>query len=556
MLSFQPTESERLATLYAYNILDTPPEEAFDRVTRLAAALSGVPVALVSLVDEHRQWFKSAFGLDARESPRANSFCSYAISTESGLIVEDASADPRFANNPGVVGPPHIRFYAGIPLTVRSGHRIGTLCLLDHRPRRLPPQIRALLDDLAAMVVDALELRLALRHARAETDEHRQDRELLKSAALVGAVVEDSEDPIFVKDLDGRYLLLNQATADIIGYPRDYILGKTDDQVMAAEVLRPLREVDRLVAITGRATAVEEILPSRDGPRTFHTIKSPLADDDGRIIGVVGIARDITTRKQVEQALIRAKEEADRANRAKSDFLSAMSHELRTPLNAVLGFSQMLEMNAREPLTATQRKCVDHIHRAGQHLLDLINEVLDLAKIEAGRLTLVLEETSLRHALRESVLLVLPMAEPQKIAVTIESEDDADVIVCADGVRLKQILVNLLSNAIKYNRPAGSVTIRCAPGIQGRHRVTVHDTGLGISPAMLDHLFEPFNRLGADISDIQGTGIGLTITRQLALLMGGDIGVSSQVDQGSAFWVELPLADESRIEMPAGDVRH
>lgn len=542
MTSSRVSESERLAALRGFDVLDTPPEEAFDRVTRLAAALIGAPIALVSLVDEHRQWFKSAVGLEARETPRRDSFCDHAIHEEGGLVVEDARVDPRFAGNPMVLGSPHIRFYAGMPLTIRSGHRIGTLCVLDHEPRRLDPERRRLLGDLAAMVVDALELRAALRLSRAETNLNRVERELLKSAALTRTVVEESEDPIFVKDRSGRYLLLNQACARAIGHPSHAILGKTDDDILPPEVLAPLREIDRRVIETGRSITVEETLPSPEGVRIYWARKSPLTDEDGAVIGLVGIARDITDRKRVEEALLQAKEEADTANSAKSDFLSAMSHELRTPLNAVLGFSQMLEMNAREPLTPTQRKCVGHIHRAGQHLLDLINEILDLAKIESGRLALVIEDVAVETALRESLALVMAMADARGVTVRVDDSAAPPGRVRADGVRLKQILVNLLSNAVKYNRPGGAVTITESATEDGRLRIMVTDTGLGMSPAMLGQLFQPFNRLGADISDIQGTGIGLTITRQLTLLMGGDIGVSSRLDEGSSFWIDLPMA--------------
>ena len=163
-------ETERLAVLTDYDVLDTPPEEAFDRITRIAAALTGVPIVLVSLVDSQRQWFKAALGVTARESPRENSFCSHAILHDRVLVIEDTLADPRFADNPLVVGPPYVRFYAGAPLRVCSGHRIGTLCLIDRKPRQLSEEQRTLLTDLAATVVDALDLRSAARRSRAETE--------------------------------------------------------------------------------------------------------------------------------------------------------------------------------------------------------------------------------------------------------------------------------------------------------------------------------------------------------------------------------------------------
>ena len=370
--------------------------------------------------------------------------------------------------------------------------------------------------------------------------------ELLNTLSLMHAVVDNSIDPIFVKDLSGRFLLANAACARTLGRSQEEVLGRRCADFLPAEVAEALQRNDDLVIKGGRMISATEVLPNRSGGITIYvSAKSPLFGADGKIAGVVGIARDITTHKQAEEAMIRAKEEADQANAAKTEFLSAMSHELRTPLNAVLGFSQMLEMNQeKEPLTPTQQKCVGHIHRAGQHLLDLINEVLDLAKIETGRLNLMIESVDARDLIQESLSLVAPMAEPAEIALRFERPDAPPPQVLADVTRFKQIMVNLLSNAIKYNRRGGAVTIAETVLSGGRLRLTVSDTGRGIAPEHLGQLFQPFNRLSADVSDIEGTGIGLSITRRLVLLMSGDIGVETRLGEGSSFWIELPLARE------------
>ncbi|GAB2180394.1 hypothetical protein DLREEDagrD3_06170 [Denitratisoma sp. agr-D3] len=240
--------------------------------------------------------------------------------------------------------------------------------------------------------------------------------------------------------------------------------------------------------------------------------------------------------------LQQAMDAAQKANRAKTEFLSSMSHELRTPLNAILGFAQILANSTRHPLNEKQAGQVQHILRSGEYLLHLINEVLDLSRIESGRLSLSIEKTSLRAIMEDCIAKVLPLAE--QAGITVETQctiDGGDALVRVDRVRLQQVMFNLLSNAIKYNRPQGSVRVRGETDGPGHVKVTIADTGYGIPPERQAEMFQPFNRLGAENSEIQGTGIGLTITRQLIHAMHGDIGFTSCA-AGTEFWVRIPIA--------------
>jgi signal transduction histidine kinase/ActR/RegA family two-component response regulator len=246
------------------------------------------------------------------------------------------------------------------------------------------------------------------------------------------------------------------------------------------------------------------------------------------------------------EELTQAKAAAEHANKAKSSFLSRMSHDLRTPLNAILGFTQLLVLKPERLSTEQLTEYTAYILKAGEHLLALVDEVLDLAKIESGAMTLSLEPVALGNLLKECHELIEPLSAQRNINLTIDYENS--LLVLADQTRLKQVLVNLLSNAIKYNRNAGSVTVFCSRCENDMVRITVQDTGSGLSEEQVNQLFQPFNRLGRESGQIEGTGIGLVVTKSLVELMNGRIGVNSKVDSGSAFWIELPLAPKARAE--------
>jgi PAS domain S-box-containing protein len=264
--------------------------------------------------------------------------------------------------------------------------------------------------------------------------------------------------------------------------------------------------------------------------------------EDGRPLKLVGSAQDITVQKRIQAALERAKLEAETASRAKSEFLSSMSHELRTPMNAVLGYAQLLLQNKKEPVTPRQRRQINQILKSGQHLLSLINDILDLSRIEAGRLELDLKELALDTVIGECLGLVDSLAERYRVTVVNVAKDKPSPTVRSDDVRLKQALLNLLSNSIKFNKAGGRVTIDVAERRDGMVRISVDDTGNGIAPARHSELFEPFSRLDATQRGIEGTGIGLAISKQLVERMGGSIGFSSELGVGSTFWIDVPHA--------------
>jgi signal transduction histidine kinase/CheY-like chemotaxis protein len=252
------------------------------------------------------------------------------------------------------------------------------------------------------------------------------------------------------------------------------------------------------------------------------------------------LEKALREREQLQEAERQAREEAEAANRSKNEFLSRMSHELRTPLNAVIGFGQLLE---RESITNDQRVSVAHILKGGHHLLGLINDVLDIARIETGDLALSQEPVLVSDLLADVLGLVSPLADQRGIHLLKSRGDAVEEYVLADRHRLQQVLLNLLSNAVKYNRMGGSVAVSCERPTPTTLRINVTDTGPGIPSEQLAQLFVPFERLGAERSSIEGTGIGLTLSRQLAEAMGGTLDLTTEVSRGSTFWVELPRAE-------------
>jgi PAS domain S-box-containing protein len=299
----------------------------------------------------------------------------------------------------------------------------------------------------------------------------------------------------------------------------------------------------------GIAAAAEFRIIRPDGDvRWVRATTNPVADSDGVVRRTATTGQDITDRKQadaVRQQAVEAQQRAEslaRANAAKNDFLARMSHELRTPLNAVLGFAQLLDL---DDLTDDQHAAVRQISKGGKHLVELIDDVLDIAKIEKDQLDLSIEAFPLSAVITDTVQLIRPLADAARVRLEYQDENTTDRYVLVDQRRLRQVLLNLLSNAIKYNRPAGRVSISTALSEHGQVAIAVTDTGLGIRSDQLPRLFTPFDRLGAEATGIEGTGVGLALSRRLMLMMGGDLTAVSQEGSGSTFTVTVPAVSDS-----------
>jgi PAS domain S-box-containing protein len=390
-----------------------------------------------------------------------------------------------------------------------------------------------------------------------EDERGKLDQRLRDQQFYTRSLIESNIDALMTTDPRGIITDVNKQMEALTGCTRDELIGApfksyfTDPERAQSSIRQALTQ--------GKVTDYELTARGRDGRQTVVSYNvTTFYDRERKLQGVFAAARDVTERRRLDQVvqeknaeLETAREVADKANLAKSDFLSSMSHELRSPLNAILGFAQLMESGS-PPLLPAQKTSIDQILQAGWYLLQLINEILDLALIESGKLSLSLEPISLPDILLDCQAMMEPHAHKSGIRVSFP-RFDSPCFVNADRTRLKQVLVNLLSNAIKYNGAAGTVDVTCRADSRQRLRISVQDTGQGLSADQCAQLFQPFNRLGQEASTAEGTGIGLVVSKRLVEAMGGAIGVESSVGVGSVFWFELDVAAAPQLDGPAHD---
>ncbi|HEV2952811.1 MAG TPA: ATP-binding protein [Candidatus Dormibacteraeota bacterium] len=525
-------EKDRLSALSKLEILDTAPDERFDRLTRLARTLFQVPIALISLVDSDRQWFKSCYGLADSETEREASFCAYAVLNREPLVVKDATEDARFSDNRLVVGAPFIRFYAGMPLYESGGQPIGTLCVIDTVPREFVESDLQALRDLTAMAENELthfEFELAVR-AR-EAAEARE-------AAILAAV----GDGLVTIDHSGAILSLNPAAQAMFGYGADELTGqdvrvilsdehRTEIQAVFVNSSRPSAE-----SVTREAVARHQ----SGGEFPIDLTITAFRSDQGLVL--IGAVRDATARKRAEAETAAAlaaqqvaNDELARLSRQKSEFVSIVSHEFRTALTGIRAFSEMMR---DQDLSADEVKdFAGDINADALRLNRMINDILDLEKMESGNLVLRPEEVDLDA----TVDLLVARAQVAQATHRLVFKPGGLGAVRLDEDRLIQVVSNLLSNAIKYSPEGGQVSVRTWVD-NGCAHLAIADQGVGIPKAELERVFDRYARIDADSTrNVSGTGLGLPIVRQIAQLHGGQAWAESKVGAGSTFHLLLPL---------------
>jgi PAS domain S-box-containing protein len=381
-----------------------------------------------------------------------------------------------------------------------------------------------------------------------------EDKRLWAEESFQLMVESVTDCAIIMLDQEGRVESWNEGAQRIQGYKAKEIIGQHNSRFFTQEDIA-INKPERALQEAAAADRSEDNgwRVRKDGSTFWaNVVMTAIRDAAGSLRGYATLERDMTERQRVEFELNKAKATAEAANLAKSEFLSSMSHELRTPLNAILGFAQLMESDDPPP-SLSQKVSIDQILQAGWYLLALINEVLDLSLIESGRLSLSQEKMSLAEVLSDCQAMMEPLALKRGITMKFP-EFDASCYVMADRTRVRQIVVNLLSNAIKYNRPNGTIVVEITMRTLGYVRLSVTDTGLGLTSEKLTQLFQPFNRLGQEDGAEQGTGIGLVVTKRLVEVMKGTIGVDSTVGKGTVFWIDLVATTPPRHDFTQAQI--
>lgn len=587
-----PREAERLAALLGYDILDTPPESAFDDFTLLASALCGVPISAVSLIDQSRQWFKSKIGLDVDQTPRQNAFCAHAIAQPGELLeVPDATQDARFAHNPLVTGAPQIRFYAGAPLVTPEGHALGALCVIDTQPRQLSSQQKEALSALSRQVVAQLELRQRNRELHrmvqerdAARQEFEQTHQQLKNAneefgALIGAM----PDAIFLLDADGRYLKVAPSHPELLAMPSAELEGRTLREVFAPEQAARFEDVLHRARRDGHAVHLEYEIQLGRVSRWFDGTAAPMRD--GRVLW---LARDITARKQIEQDLIAAitelklahqnlearvrsrtqelaqsrealqqamdalqlahdelevrvrdrTAELERSNRELEQFAYIASHDLQEPLRMISSYTQLLSRRYSGQFDTDADEFMGYIVDGVARMQRLIRDLLAYSR--AGSRAPRRERIDTNEAVASAVWNLRAAIEESEAQVT---HDDLPPI-CADASQMTQLLQNLIGNALKFRAPG--TTPRVHIGVshdEDGPSFFVRDNGIGLEAQHTERIFAIFGRLHTR-DEYEGTGIGLAICKKIVEAHGGRIWVESESGPGATFcWNVAPCEE-------------
>jgi PAS domain S-box-containing protein len=515
----------RLASLHETALLDSGPEEAFDRLTRLAARLLRTPAAMVSLVDGHRQVFKSVSRNNGgaplpHEIPLAHSICKHTVVAGEPLQIDDIAGDPRFGDSPArALG---VGAYLGIPLVTRTGLALGTLCVTDREPRTWTQDDVDALSELADVAMGEIE------HRRAEAAARRTQETLLAAEEMFRGIVEQSLAGIYVVQND-RFTYVNPGFAEIFGYARDDLMGGMHVLEIVADDERESAAAGLSRRMHADATNFRSTFRGRraDGSEVHVEVHGTRAEVDGTA-AIIGVLLDVTER-------VRAEAERETATAARDRFYAMVSHELRTPISAIMLYHELLITEVYGKLDEAQLEALQRAQRSASHLLELINDLLDLSKLQAGKMEPRVEDVDVADVVENVVLTVAPLAREQGCELSLRIARRPLQIV-GDARRVRQIVLNLVSNAVKFGegRP---VEVRAAPVTRGVV-VEVADHGRGIAAADVPRIFEDFVQLG-DGSD-EGTGLGLPIARRLAALLGGSLEVDSEPGVGSTFRLFLP----------------
>ncbi len=541
-------EIERLQALSSYNILDTFPDEDLDSITLLASRICRTPIALISLIDDKRQWFKSRVGFEVKELPREMSICQFTIMQESIYEVPDTTKNSDFAENPLVTAKNGIRFYAGAPLKDPNGFRLGTLCVIDRQPRILDDEQKESLELLAKEVVTHLLMR-------------KQNDELRKSKETLQRFFDLTLDFMCIANVNGFFLKISSTFSSVLGYNEKELLGKPFlEFVHPDDVEVTLKEVEKLSR--GELTIqFENRYRQINGNYIWLSWNVKPEPESGLLYAT---ARNITESKLAEELyhknllLQKEKEIAERSGQMKEEFLANMSHEIRTPLNAIIGLSGLLLKKG--VLRGKELEYIQTINLNSSNLFQLVDNILDFTQIESGNFDKRTTEFNIKQVIEDSARSLELTATEKGLKLLTKIGSEVPDAVIGHPEKLGQALLNLISNSIKFtttgevNVEAKLITLNPNSAVV---KFTVSDTGAGIPKEKQEEVFQPFVQVNSSFTRIHGgTGLGLAITRKLVEIQGGEIHLQSEVGKGSQFYFTLlfPYNEKAKDSKTKGEI--
>ena len=551
------TEEERLLALRKYAILDTSPEQAFDDIVKLAGQLLDAPIVAVNLIDADRQWFKAEIGLGVREMPLDDSICKFALLESDRMVVPVTRVDPRFACNPLVTGAPGLRFYAGEVLKTADGLPLGTLCILDTRPR--PQGLTALqaftLQTLARQVWTQLELRKIVHDQEALlAQQRRMQAELRLAHDRFENIVSQAATGVVQTDAAGRLTLVNRKFCDMLGYDKAELLKLDVLAITAPTSVEDTIDALRQAKAGNEGAIVQKQYRRKDGSLLWaNSSVSAMRGPAGEFEGIVAIVVDITQSRLAEQSLRRLAADLAEADQRKSEFLATLAHELRNPLAPISSGLSLLRLGGDNSASVAKVRAM--MERQVAQMVRLIDDLLDVARISVGKIHLMKSFVELNAIIASAVETSQPFIEfgGHKLKLALA---EGEIMLDADATRIAQVISNLLNNAAKYTPPGGHIDL--AVRRDGANvLVSVTDDGLGIPADSLSSIFDMFSQVRHNLGRAQGgLGVGLSLVRRLVEMHGGTVSAaSSGSGQGSRFTVSLPLASSSaRQPLPPAHV--
>jgi len=531
-----PNEQERIDALRRYRILGTYAEISFKNIAKLVAEIFKSSIAMISLVDGEEVYFGSNVGMDTNIGPRGESFCSLTVLKPEVNVIENALEDPIVANNPLVCGDFGLRFYAGAPLITHDGFLIGTVCLVDKQPRKFNDHDKAILEGMANLVMEQIELRLQnLNDAEQQILINNQlaasNEKLFASEQRFQTILDTMAEGVGIIDLSGQLIYANAMAQHILGLTQSEIKERTFDDPKWKNLRvdgSPLPDEEHPMAImmrTGLPVLDYEIGVQPPDREIFYISinAAPLVDQqNGQLTGGIGTFMDVTSRRRVLQQ--------------KDEFINVASHELRTPVTSLKAAMQIMGRMKENPNPIVLSKMIDQSNRSLDKLTSLITDLLDSSRISQGKLKLIKSRFKLAKLISSCCSHV---REVGKHDIIVSGAIDTEIE--ADEQQLEQVFVNIINNAVKYAPDSKEIMINVAK-TGAELKISVQDKGPGIPSNQLEHLFEQYYRVDYSGLHFSGLGLGLYISSEIIKKHGGSIGVESTVGSGTTFWITLPLS--------------